>query len=314
MSTTSIEWTDTTWNPVVGCTWASSGCDSCYAARMTRRLEAMGQKDYAGLTSKKHFNGTVRTLEHRLTDPLSWRKPRRVFVNSMSDLFHKDVPFDFVAQVFGIMQRCPQHTFQILTKRPERMAEFACEWWGPSEDSPRGRIPLRNVWLGTSVENQATADERIPHLLRVPAAVRFLSCEPLLSWIDLRLQGVLTGNRGGRGSINGEIVNFPGISWVIVGGESGPGARPFDVLWAERMRNECRLGGIAYFLKQLGSRPMIGDSSDPRGWPTENGPVNWETGDIRLNDRKGGDMAEWPADLRVREMPVPRPAPSEATP
>ena len=226
----SIEWTDETWNPVVGCTRASRGCDHCYAVTMTHRLEAMGQSRYAGLTvlnnrGERHFNGVVRTVPEALDKPLRWRKPRRVFVNSMADLFHPDVPFEFIDRVFAVMALTPQHTYQVLTKRPERMAEYFSlrEWaeviadmralgqqgdaiarrfadayamndlatngnsqWRttPRQKMPE-RWPLLNVWLGTSVEDQAAAEARIPHLLRCPAAVRFLSCEPLLGPVDL---------------------------------------------------------------------------------------------------------------------------------
>ena len=229
-----IEWTDETWNPVTGCTPVSPGCLNCYAAGMARRLEAMGRPEYVGLTvhrkvapkrfpneevedlvvggrcavgSRVVFSGKVNCLEDRLAEPLHWRKPRRVFVNSMSDLFHEAVPFEFIDRVFALMALCPQHTFQVLTKRPERMAEYLREFyreggrlegmmgeWEMDHDPWHGRLSvdddlyrrlgeidsLTNVWLGTSVEDQARADERIPHLLRIPAAVRFVSFEPLL--------------------------------------------------------------------------------------------------------------------------------------
>ncbi|MFN8995384.1 MAG: DUF5131 family protein, partial [Pseudomonadota bacterium] len=242
-----IEWTDRTWNPVIGCTPVSPGCLNCYAAAMARRLEGMGKEDYAprqveavmGTPYDPHtpaktlriaevrggravFTGEVRTLAHRLTEPLKWRKPCRVFVNSMSDLFHESVPDKFIRLVFAAMSWAGQHTYQVLTKRPDRMAAWfadpenslsACqaEWLVEAIDdtTPTGKHrigrrgstgsingtrrgvgdgnywPLPNVWLGTSVENQAAADERIPHLLRCPAAVRFLSCEPLLEHVDL---------------------------------------------------------------------------------------------------------------------------------
>jgi protein gp37 len=217
LSTTSnIEWTDATWNPVVGCTRVSAGCDNCYAVSMTRRLEGMakapgfgGRKQhYAGLTvlnnrGDRHFNGVVRCVEEALEIPLRWKQPRRIFVNSMSDLFHREVPFEFVDRVFAVMALCPQHTFQVLTKRPERMAEYlttdfradriveAMPLVAPDRGAwswPTWKEALRHVWLGTSCENQSAADERIPHLLRCPAAVRFLSCEPLLEEVDVGLQ------------------------------------------------------------------------------------------------------------------------------
>jgi protein gp37 len=284
---------------------------------MTRRLEAMGQKDYAGLTTKKHFNGVVRTLPHKLDVPLKWKKPRMVFVNSMSDLFHQDVPFDFVDRVFAVMALCLRHTFQVLTKRPERMAEYMVSEIDDRSVSERiGEIiyheaimaietgerfpidadtakaasdpalPLPNVWLGTSVENQAAADERIPHLLNCPAAVRFLSCEPLLGPIRLRtgvyLQGPDAVPRG---------TTLEGIVWVIVGGESGHGARECDVQWIASIIDQCRAADVPVFVKQLGRNPV---------WTSE--MVAWGY-HKRFSDKKGGDPAEWPESLRFREMP-----------
>lgn len=217
MTQTSIEWTDTTWNPVRGCTPVSEGCKNCYAMRLAHRFSGPG-KPYEGLTKLTtkgpRWTGDVRTVPELLDAPLRWREPRRVFVNSMSDLFHEDVPEDFIDRVFAVMAIARKHTFQILTKRPERAAEYlnrpgvagaiAAETGGGDgpltvganhgvrpwpfirPDDLAARWPLPNVWLGTSVEDQAAADERIPHLLRTPAAVRFLSCEPLLGPVDLR--------------------------------------------------------------------------------------------------------------------------------
>ncbi len=316
----SIEWTDTTWNPVVGCTWASAGCDNCYAARMTRRLEAMGQKDYTGLTSKKHFNGKVRTLEHKLTEPLRWKKPRRVFVNSMSDLFHEAVPFDFVDRVFAVMALCPQHTFQVLTKRPERMAEYlarrsanpygcddpvyqAARHVGAGIDRMvalsnrmHDRVPgwpLPNVWLGTSVENQEQADARIPHLLRCPAAVRFLSVEPLLERVNLDQIYELPKWVAPFDPHYPRDADHPRIEWVIVGGESGPGARPCNVEWIRSIVSQCKAAGVPVFVKQLGAVPIevVGNACMPWRVP-------------KVKDPKGGVMSEWPKDLRVRELPA----------
>ncbi len=247
MATSKIEWTDKVWNPVVGCSAVSSGCQRCYAAKMTRRLEAMGKADYAGLANERHFNGTVRTLPDKLDTPLGWKKPRRIFVNSMSDLFHKDVPFDFIDKVFAVMAVCPQHTFQVLTKRPERMAEYlkhadeggrvayqihslngaVIPSSGPMQMSGY-RWPLPNVWLGTSIENQAVAC-RTNALRDTPAAVRFVSAEPLLGPTRLLLDG---------------------IGWVIVGGESGPYARPMDVDWLVSIVARCEAAGVPVFVKQ----------------------------------------------------------------
>jgi protein gp37 len=209
-----IEWTEATWNPVVGCTPVSPGCLNCYAATMANRLGAMGQESYVGLTVRRKatalesgatrhvFNGTVRCLEGRLAEPLSWRRPRTVFVNSMSDLFHEDVPFAFIDRVWAVMALCPRHTFQVLTKRPERMAKYLAPGQyrdvkvGDAANSMRrGAVnatmmdwPLPNVWLGVSAEDQERLDARAPHLLRCPAAVRFISAEPLLGELDLGLQ------------------------------------------------------------------------------------------------------------------------------
>ena len=302
MAKTSIEWSDNVWNPVSGCTRVSAGCDNCYAVTMTKRLEAMGQEKYAGLVNigKGHFNGTARCHEDALTIPLKAKKPRRWFVNSMSDLFHREVPFEFIDKVFAVMALTPHHTYQILTKRPERMAEYFAHRYHRWEDKAwinrahqvadalmaqagdsklvhelrygiNERWPLANCWLGTSVEDQATADERIPHLLRCPAAVRFLSCEPLLGpvslcpgcpgcptdcgWIPCRgfqvEPGVMSGCRGGADCPQCHGAGT-GIHWVIVGGESGPGARPMHPYWARSLRDQCVAASVPFFFKQWG--------------------------------------------------------------
>jgi protein gp37 len=210
---TTIEWTDMTWNPVTGCSKVSQGCKFCYAERMARRLEAMGQARYS--------NGFAVTLQSDLlNEPDRWRKPRLVFVNSMSDLFHDNVPLSYIQQVFATMQRNPRHVFQVLTKRAERLASTAAQLPWPD-----------NVWMGVSVEDERVVD-RIRYLKRVPAQVRFLSCEPLI--------GPLDG------------LNLAGIHWVIVGGESGPGARPMKRSWAESIRRQCANSRIPFFFKQWG--------------------------------------------------------------
>ena len=208
-----IEWTEMTWNPVTGCTKISQGCKHCYAERMAKRLKAMG--------SGRYMNGFQVTLHPDLLDaPRRWRQPRVVFVNSMSDVFHEDVPLAYIQCVFATMRGCPHHTFQVLTKRSERLAELAPHLhWTP------------NVWIGVSVED-ARVIYRIDDLRRVPAAVRFLSLEPLIGPLDsLRLDG---------------------IHWVIVGGESGPRARPLRSEWVESIFRQCRAFGVPFFFKQWG--------------------------------------------------------------
>lgn len=305
MSTSSsIEWTQATWNPVVGCTRASAGCDFCYAVKMTHRLAAMGQSKYAGLTvlnnrGERHFNGVVRTDEAALEIPYHWKRPRRVFVNSMSDLFHKDVPFSFIAECFTTMAQTPQHTYQILTKRPERMVEFF-EWNYPADKISRadavadwlGSWP--NVWLGTSVEDQDAADKRIPHLLRCPAAVRFLSIEPLLGPVDITRYLYATGasTAGPWRYPSGRVVRASGVGgqvicsrpanelhWVIVGCESKPGKAlgRFADGYADAalsIIDQCAAAGVPVFHKQM--------------------PVN---------GRACGDAVQFPERWRVREFP-----------
>jgi protein gp37 len=287
-----IEWTEATWNCLAGCEAVSPGCAHCYAATMTRRLEAMGQADYAGLTTDKHFNGMVRCLPHKLDIPLKRRKPTTYFVNSMSDLFHEDVPDEFIAEVFSVMAQCPQHTFQILTKRAERMQALLS---GPKDHSlwhpliwHGGALP--NVWLGVSAEDQERADERIPWLLETPAAVRFVSAEPLLGPVDI------TGFM--HDSICFETLDDIGcicskprevhLDWIIVGGESGGEARPCETNWIRSIVRQCKAAGVACFVKQVGAFPRF-DRDEATNF---------------VRDKKGGDPAEWPEDLRIRQMPV----------
>lgn len=224
MGETSIEWTDATWNPVAGCTVLTAGCTHCYAMRMAARLEAMGVEKYAGLTRKSggraKWTGKI-YLDHKaLSIPAGWRKPRRVFVNSMSDLFHQNVPAAFVADVWAVMAATPRHTYQILTKRPDRMIAIV-------PDLPK----LPNVWLGTSVEDSAVL-HRIDELRQVPAAIRFVSFEPLI------------------GSV--ADADLTGIHWAIVGGESGPNARIMHPDWVFEIERMCRRAGTAFFFKQWG--------------------------------------------------------------
>lgn len=224
-----IEWTDATWNPVTGCTKVSPGCKHCYAERMAKRLQSMGQPRYR--------NGFQLTLQPDvIMQPLSWKKPRLVFVNSMSDLFHDDVPLSYLREVFQVMAQAGQHTFQILTKRSERLAEVASLLHWPA-----------NVWIGVSVESEGYTF-RVDHLRSVPAAVRFLSVEPLL------------------GPLN--HLSLANIDWVIVGGESGPLARPLDPDWVRSIRNECVLAGVPFFFKQWGGtrKSITGRLLDGRTW------------------------------------------------
>ncbi|WP_035567670.1 DUF5131 family protein [Caballeronia sordidicola] len=212
-TTTTIEWTEMTWNPVTGCIKISQGCKHCYAERMAKRLNAMG--------SARYENGFTPTLHHDLIDtPRRWKRSRIVFVNSMSDLFQEDVPLDFIQAVFKTMVECPQHTFQVLTKRSARLAEVAHLLPWPA-----------NVWMGVSVEDERVID-RVRDLASTPARVKFLSCEPLIGPLDK--------------------LPLAGIDWVIVGGESGPGARPMNEEWVQSIRKQCRVFRTAFFFKQWG--------------------------------------------------------------
>jgi len=240
MATSSIEWTEATWNPVAGCTILSPGCTNCYAMRMAARLEAMGMSKYSDLTRKSggraKWTGAVRLDHDSLDIPKTWRKPRMIFVNSMSDLFQEAVPASFVAEVWNAMAAAPQHTFQILTKRSERMAQIASS------------LPLLpNVWLGVSVESADYLD-RMDDLRRTPAAIRFVSLEPLLS------------------SLKG--IDLSRVDWAIVGGESGPGARPLDAAWVREIRDACRACDTAFFFKQWGgkNKKAHGRILDGRTW------------------------------------------------
>lgn len=424
---TTIAWTDRSWNPTVGCDKVSPGCKGCYAEKMGKRLRAMALADVAAgrdpgrkaayieaVDDRGRWTGKVPTLPDALGDPLKWRAPSRIFVNSMSDLFHDGVPFEFIAAVFGVMAACQHHTFQVLTKRPARGLEFFA--WahqsfmgrgiGGTRICPRnwtdvggrapGVWPIPNVHLGVSVENQEMADARIPLLLQCPAAVRFVSYEPALGpvdfigwgpdaptgpaadtperWADFvwpewvppnqraqiesfwleawgrgprawlrdhvhqhvpatgtRRSWSVDGDNWARiskhdaGTVDGRYLHCwnnvgrvvtddgrvlmaasgPGtgwahrredgqrIDWIIVGGESGPNARPFDVAWARSTIEQCRAAGVACFVKQLGARPEF------------NGAMGFVSEQWKLKDKAGADPAEWPEDLRVQEFPEP---------
>jgi protein gp37 len=387
-----IEWTDATWPVVKGCDYVSPGCANCYAAGLIHRHSKHPNPKIslplAGLTTERgRWTGKVYLNEPHLEDPLKWQKGRMIFVPSHGDLFHADVPDEFIDRVFAVMASASQHTFQVLTKRVERMAAYmrrvsehgaaakdryvtelrnyhmerlegyqegftlpssptaelrfiydsACRQEASFQRNPKPlghgfsggefhwrKWPLSNVWLGTSVENQATADERIPHLLKVPAAVRFLSVEPLLGpvdlskWLACNCPGDYPRADGGphnRWCPMALDAYVPRIAWVIVGGESGPNARPCRIEWIRSIVKQCKAAGVPCFVKQLGSRPVFFENAKQETlsqWPKG---VYFETISGRdddmeegptvavLTDKKGGDWSEWPEDLRVREFP-----------
>ena len=237
-----IEWTESTWNPVTGCTKISPGCKHCYAERMALRLRAMGQPNYR--------NGFKLTLhEHVLAAPLKWKKPQLIFVNSMSDLFHRNVPFDFIQRIFAVMRRAQWHQFQILTKRSERLADCSSRIdWPP------------NVWMGVSVETPNYAF-RIEHLRQTGAQVKFLSLEPLLESLP--------------------SLNLQGMDWVIVGGESGPGARPIETSWVVDIRDQCSRAHVPFFFKQWGGRNKKATGRKLEGETYDQMPV------MQVNDPQG---------------------------
>ncbi len=362
MSTTAIEWTDRVWNPVTGCTKVSPGCKHCYAEGVAHRFWATQYPAVeietggpAGTMSRARKFTDVLTHEDRLLEPLAWQTPARIFVNSMSDLFHEDVPDQFIVDVFGIMALAHWHTFQVLTKRPYRMRDFLAAGdhgivrqfsqiqrgggVGPKgmfraldikrRDGVGWQWPLPNVWLGVSVEDQDRADERIPLLLQTPAAVRFISAEPLLGPLNFRRCGGVGWCRcqGDDPYTHkhyreaphscarcSECQAFTGLDWVIVGGESGPDARFCDVAWARSIVQRCQAAGVPVFVKQLGAhikdRNDVGFEGDkPGGWPMDTqykAHGHQHQGDpvrVLLRSKKGGDPAEWPEDLRVREFP-----------
>jgi protein gp37 len=329
---TKIAWTDKTWNPVRGCSRVSEGCTNCYAERFAHRN--LGGH-YTGLTRMTShgptWTGEVRCIHEKLDEPLRWRKPRRVFVNSMSDLFHEKVPDEFIDRVFAVMAACQQHTSQILTKRPERMLNYmadldsrarhledeedreqsyaaeieVCMWsltdlidgtdhWAiecaSRLNGKSAGWPLPNVHLGVSVEDQKTADERIPLLLKTPATVRWVSYEPALGPICFDALWETAAYRGDKSS---GFIDYDGLDWLVVGGESGPGARPCNVDWVRSTVGQCKAVGVPCFVKQLGSAWAWEQVKNrfPRPW--------------QGRDRAGANPAEWPPDLRVQEWPKP---------
>lgn len=288
-----IEWTTDTWNPIRGCSRVSDECTRCYAEGVAHRFSGPGQP-YDGLTKVVNgvptWNGKIMLVPDILDQPLRWKRPRLIFVNSMSDLFHEGIPFEYVDRVFAVMALAPQHTFQVLTKRADRMLEYmtqagigrvgyiegrakqmARERGQPIQTGKTLTWPLPNVWLGVSAGHQKGAEERIPLLKRTPAAVRFVSYEPALGEVKW---GPLLADRS--------------IGWVIVGGESGPGARPFDIAWAQRTVKACANAGVPCFVKQLGAKPNLHGFEAPP-----------------LRDKKGGDWSEWADEfIRVRQFPA----------
>ncbi|MDV7211841.1 DUF5131 family protein [Azotobacter beijerinckii] len=277
---TGIEWTDATWNPIRGCSRVSDGCRHCYAEAQAARIISMdrgrgipeGQGSYDGLLAKGgQWNGQIKVVESAMEQPQRWRKPRRIFVNSMSDLFHENVPEEVIQRIFAVMASAPHHTFQILTKRAERMREVLsskdARWIaeGQLALTREGILkpgayhvtwPLPNVWLGVTVENQAAADERIPQLLETPAAVRWLSIEPLLGPVHIE-------NYLCECPEDDDGAPYPGrIDWVVVGGESGPNARPMHPHWATSLRDQCLAAGVPFLFKQWGEwrPPVTGES------------------------------------------------------
>lgn len=374
---TNIEWTEQSWNFLRGCRRVSKGCGcdeggGCYAERQAIRHAGQGGA-YEGLVKSTpkgpRWTGEISFHKDILLAPLRRKTPTTYFVNSMSDLFYEKVTDEMIDKAFAVMALCPQHTFQILTKRPERMKAYMkrlraytdsvdgfdeflkspiahfmrCiskaqgnpfytnaplalydndESWkaDPETISRTNGTPPRNVWLGVSVEDQKTADERIPLLLATPAAIRWISAEPLLGSINLRNVYDKWHNFGGeldtlRGIDTKHQCDLTGkLDWVVVGGESGPRARPCDIAWIRSIVDQCRAAGVPVFVKQLGAVPIVAD----REWRHGNGS-NGITGHLlnasnhkrtpegfvplKYYDRKGGDPSEWPEDLRVREFP-----------
>ncbi len=272
MGKTTIEWTDASWNPIVGCSPVSPGCANCYAERLSA-TRLRNHPDYKGLSERPEgcyarWTGEVRFLADRLKEPLHWRAPRRIFVCDMGDLFHESVNDDWITRVFCVILSAHRHTYQILTKRPRRMQEWITKnmpyLWRAAGLSVPNATPLPNVWLGVSVENQHFADERIPLLLQTPAAVRWISAEPLLGPVDLDseeekgLHALGCGDRECRR--HGAACD--GINWVVCGGESGTNARPMHADWARSLRDQCQNSGVPFFFKQWGEYAPLDLSSE----------------------------------------------------
>jgi protein gp37 len=305
-----IEWTEATWNPLVGCTKVSPGCDHCYAETLVNR--------FAGHNSAfpNRFDVVTMRDDRMLTQPLRWARPRRIFVNSLSDLFHADVPTEFIVRVFAVMSLAPQHTFQLLTKRHARMRSYLDSpgfeasvrahaydmKYGLGESDPRmddrnyRTWPLPNVWLGVSVEDQHWADIRIPALLDTPAAVRWISAEPLLGPINLLCGGPDVCAQGGL--CGGGLIH--GLGWVVVGGESGAGARPMHPQWARDLRDQCTRGGVPFLFKQHGEWRPGAHGSDIIGRPQRVAMVSTAGEVVSIADDHGTRLwPEWALMSRV---------------
>ena len=317
---TKIEWTDATWNPTRGCSRVSEGCRHCYAERQAARNLPSSRSPTTGAAfailngDGPHWTGKVELIESRLTEPLHWRKPRRVFVNSMSDLFHEALPDQAIDRVFAVMALCPHITFQVLTKRAERMQEYFASnieravaikteaskvpnYNRLCEEADWMPWPYRNVWLGVSVEDQATADDRIPKLLQTPAALRFVSYEPALGPVDFQefinpcIGMALRRNKRVRIPVP-QGLTVPVLDWGIVGGESGPQARPCDLWWIESTVDQFQAASVPLFVKQVGSRSGYQRMD---GWHDRT--------NLGAKNSKGGDWEDWPEKIRVREFP-----------
>ncbi len=340
---TSIGWADASWNVITGCSVLSPGCEHCYAMRQAAGFLSH-LPNYQDLTNRHgKWNGKVRFNEHLLDQPLRWRRPRRIFVNSMGDLFHENVSDEWIDRVFAVMahEQAQHHQFLVLTKRAARMKEYLANTVVESDGrrlhcytstaNPQpfyaaSAWPLPNVWLGVSAEDQERADERIPLLLECPAAVRFVSAEPLLGPIDLTALPVpthyehgepgewVTANRSRRWNalsgftylprIPGTEITTQRLGWVIVGGESGPGARPMNLQWVRWLVSQCYKASVPVFVKQLGANPVAhlwlkGERNGGNIWERQDPPTR-----VALKHRKGTDPNEWPEDLRVQEWPA----------
>lgn len=314
---TRIEWTHApgfkgeSWNPMVGCSIVSPGCTNCYAMKMANRVEMMSPslERYQGLTEivngKPVWTGKIARAGRKiLVRPITQKTPRMYFVNSMSDPFHEDVPDDWIDEIFAVMEMSTQHIFLILTKRERRMRRYMktaaqrvrkviIDRFVKYKRPAQGSWPPRNVWLGVTAEDQARANNRVPYLLDTPAAIRFVSYEPAIAPIDFTrlknaefgdqinaLTGIVTYGPGAQTHNRSDLIKK--LDWVIIGGESGTAARPFDIEWGRDVIAQCRHNGVAVFQKQLGAKPR---------------------GVSRLADKKGADPSEWPADLRVKDWP-----------